>query len=93
MDTPAGQRAPPILVKVSRWLVSTHRNLAQISTLGRDLFVNQNLSFNTAFGKAKGRLVSMADQKSYKLKNSATRGSRKHGAGVSTEGPRKPQNP
>lgn len=56
------------------------------------------MSFSTSFGKTKGRLSALdgafQDQEEpYKLKDSATRGSKKNGAGVSIEVLRKSQNP
>lgn len=53
-----------------------------------------NLSISATFGKIKGRLPALGlvpYGKAYKLKNSATRGSKKHGASISTGGMRKSQ--
>lgn len=56
-----------------------------------------NLNFSSTFGKAREATSIcpgvLQGGKVYKLRNSVTGGSKKHGEGIATEGLRKPQNP
>lgn len=82
--------------KLCRWLGSPHRKPApvQIFGWGKD---HKTWALAPPLGKQKGGYQHSAwcegSKEGTQLKNSATGGSKKHGAGISIEGLRKPQNP